>query len=103
MSLADLHDSDMAFIIADAGGATFTFDGADYGCIVTDKQKSKNLEEGGFMEEFDLAIQTRASLFETAPAENQLVTYGGQRYRVQKTRLNLTNKLLTLLCMSDAR
>ncbi len=103
MTLADLHDSDLAFIIADAGAATFTFNGADYDCFTSDKEKAKELEEGGFMEVFDLSIVTRASLFETAPAENQLLTFGGQQYRISKTRLNLTGKILTLNCMSDAK
>ncbi len=104
MSLADLHDSDMAFIIADAGAATFTWQGNDYGCITTDKQKSKNLEEGGFLEEFDLGIQTQTSLFDgPLPSENELVAQNGQQYRIKQTRLNLTGKILTLLCMSAAK
>lgn len=92
----------MAFILADAGNI-FTWSGSDYACIVTDREKGKKLEEGGFLEEFDLSIQTRASLFDTLPAENQTVTHNSQLYRIGKVRINQSAKILTLLCMSATK
>lgn len=102
--LSDLHDSDLAEIIAEAG-QTFSFSGSDFACITTDKRTTKQLEAdgGGFLTEFDLQIVTRAVLFDTMPANGQQVTIDGQLYRISETRLNFTGKILTLGLMTINR
>ena len=101
MTLAEIHNADMAYILTDAGN-TFTFAGADYSCIVTDKVDRKPLQGdgGGFIEEFDLSIQTRAELFATLPTPGQTLTYDGVTRRIVNVRKNFTGKILTLDCMT---
>jgi hypothetical protein len=104
MTLAERHSADMAAILADAGN-TFTFGGADYACIVTDKVDRKPLmaDGGGFIEEFDLSIQTRVDLFSTLPTAGQTLTYDGVTRRIVNVRKNYTGKILTLDCMTVNR
>ena len=96
MTLAEIHDADMAFILTDAGNS-FTWDGADYACILADVTATKDLHEGGFMPDFDLSIHTRRSLFGDAlPAAGDLVTVDSEQYRVIRRRTNFTGKILVL-------
>ena len=96
MTLAEIHDADLAFILAEAGN-TFTWSGADYACILADLNTTKDLQEGGFMPDFDLSVTTRRSLFgDTLPASGELVTIDSAQYRVVRRRKNFTNKILVL-------
>ena len=97
MTLAERHDTDLAAIIADAGN-TFTFNGADYACIASDKIDRKELEEGGFLADFDLSIQSRVSLFSTLPVAGEQVTYDSVARRIVRVRKNFSGKILTLDC-----
>ena len=95
MSLADIHDRGMRKILADSG-EVFTFDGADYPCIVSERSQTKELEEGGFMMDFDFLIVTRKALFETAPTNGQRVTYRGTEHRIVRVAPNFSDKILNL-------
>lgn len=96
MTLAEIHDADMATVLSDAGN-TFTFGGAEYACIVADRVASKDLQEGGFMPDFDLSITTRADLLPLPfPEPGDQVTIDGAAYRVMRQRKNFTGKILVL-------
>jgi len=99
MTLAEIHDADMATILADAGNV-FTFGGADYACIASDKIDRKPLVEGGFMEDFDLSLTTRAVLFATLPTSGQTLTYDGVSRRVISVRKNFTGKIVVIDCQT---
>ena len=101
-TLAEIHDADMAVILADAG-EVFTFGGTDYACIVSERSSTKELEEGGFMLDYDFLIVTRKSLFATAPALGQTVTYRGVTHRIVRVAPNYSDKILNLSVKTDAR
>lgn len=95
MSLAAIHDADMAAILSDAGN-TVTWSGADYPCIVSGRAKTKDLQEGGFLADYDFSLSTRASLFSTLPEAGQTVVIESVTYRIVRTRKNFTGKILVM-------
>jgi len=95
MTLAEIHDVDMAKILSESG-MVFTYSGADYACTATEAIKQKPLAEGGFVPEFDLTLSTRVALFGTLPTAGQKVTFDGTEYRIQRVRKNFTGKILNL-------
>ena len=95
MTIAEIHDADMAHILAVAGN-TFTWSGTDYACILEDLSTTKGMMEGGFRPDYDLSIHTRASLFTTLPANGELVTVDGAQYRIIRTRKNFSSKILVI-------
>ena len=96
MTLAEIHDADMANVLADAGN-TFTFAGTEYACILADRVATKDLHEGGFIPDFDLSITTRADLLPLPfPEPGDQVTVDGAGYRVLRQRKNFTGKILVL-------
>lgn len=103
MSLAAVHDADLAVILADAGN-TFTFNGTDYPCILADRVKRKDLAEGGFIPDYDLSITTRLALMpETPPDAGDQVTVDGTPYKVIRQRKNFTGKILVLDLMTTEK
>lgn len=101
-TLAEIHDADMAIILADAG-ETFTHNGTDYACIVSERSSTKELEEGGFMLDYDFVIVTRKSLFDTAPALGETVTYRGNTHRIVRVAPNFSDKILNLSVKTSAK
>ena len=100
MTLAEVHDADMAVILSDAGN-TFSFDGVSYPCILADLVKRKDLAEGGFLPDYDFSISTRLSIMPaTPPAAGDTVTVDSVDYRVMRVRSNFTGKILVLDLMT---
>ncbi len=95
MSLADIHDADMARIIADAGNV-FTWQDTEYACIISTLGTTKDLDEGGFMDGFDMTLSTRTSLFSAFLEVGDLVTVNEGTYRVVRVRKNFTGTILLL-------
>ena len=96
MTLSEIHEADMTVILGDAGN-TFTWDGTDYACILADIVKDKELHEGGFLPDYDLAIHTKVALFGGGlPEPGDQVTVNGSNYRVLRSRRNFTGAILVL-------
>lgn len=96
MTLAEIHDADMAAVLSDASN-TFTFDDVKYPCILADRVAMKDLQEGGFQADFDLSITTRADLLPLPfPEPGDQVSVDGASYRIVRQRKNFTGKILIL-------
>lgn len=99
MSLFQLHDEDLAQILADAGNS-FVHNGNTYPCILGDLVTRKPNEDGGFIAEYDLTITTRKSLIQgTIAAGHRVATEAGE-YRVESVRENQSGAIIVLNLIS---
>jgi hypothetical protein len=98
MTLTDTIAKDFLVIESDLGNQTFTWDGADYVCIVGASIESTELTPGGFSGDTIKPVMVRKELFADGiyPAKADIVTIDDIDYEVNKITNDATKAFLHL-------
>ena len=100
MNLARLTANATRFAMRVENGPplVMTFGAATGPCFQGDRRKTKELEPGGFMADYDVSYYVIDGDWTTVPAQGDKVTVGEVNYRVEETITSDNDPVTQLLC-----
>lgn len=105
MTLKDVISRDLKSIKADLGNQFLTWNNEQYGCIPSSASEIQALESGGNSADKVKNFTITLDLFTDGmlPRCKQIITFSGNRYRIDSIHNDPTGAFIRLLCIETAR
>jgi|SRR6056300_651924 len=84
------------------GSVEFTYSGTDYVCVPGSEEIEKEMEDAGYIENVDLTIVVRQTVFATGKAALRgEIRYNGTTYRIEQMVDHAIGHSWVLLCKEE--